>query len=521
MRSPRRRRTSSSAPAALEAHLFPGAATVASWIDAALDRETSYKCTAGLHHALRHRDHETGFEHHGFLNVLLATRARSTAGHRRRSRGPRRPLPQRPGRPGPHQRPGRRAALVHVVRLVQRQRAARRPARPGPAGGARMSDDGFGLDHLPYGVFSAAGDAPRVGVRYGDAASTSHALTGVPSSHQPTLNAFMALGPAAWAATRAELVRARRPPTHSPGDPLATPCYLPVRGRRLRRLLRLPRPRLQRRAGSSGPTRTPRCSPTGATCRSATTAAAARSSSAVRRSSGRAGSGRRRPRTLPTYGPSRRLDIEAELGFVIGARLRAGARASASTSSPTTSSASSASTTGRRATSRPGSTSRSGRSSASRSPPRSAPGSRRSRRSTPPGARCPARTRPPALPGLDELGRGPRHRRRGGAERRGRQPAAVPHDVLVPRPDARPPHGQRRLDAPRRPVRLAAPSAGPSPRPAARSSSSAGAAQEPFAGGRTFLEDGDEVTLRYSAPGTGGGRITLGEVTGRIEPARE
>jgi hypothetical protein len=58
----------------VEAHLFPSAAAVASWIDAALDRETSFKCTAGLHHALRHRDHETGFEHHGFLNVLLATR---------------------------------------------------------------------------------------------------------------------------------------------------------------------------------------------------------------------------------------------------------------------------------------------------------------------------------------------------------------------------------------------------------------------------------------------------------------
>ena len=58
----------------LEAHLFPTAATVAAWIDAALDRETSFKCTAGLHHAVRHRDHDTGFEHHGFLNVLLATR---------------------------------------------------------------------------------------------------------------------------------------------------------------------------------------------------------------------------------------------------------------------------------------------------------------------------------------------------------------------------------------------------------------------------------------------------------------
>jgi fumarylacetoacetase len=44
--------------------------------------------------------------------------------------------------------------------------------------------------------------------------------------------------------------------------------------------------------------------------------------------------------------------------------------------------------------------------------------------------------------------------------------------------------------------------------------------QEPMAGGRTFLEDGDEVVLRYSAPGTGGGRIALGDVTGTIQPAR-
>jgi fumarylacetoacetase len=43
---------------------------------------------------------------------------------------------------------------------------------------------------------------------------------------------------------------------------------------------------------------------------------------------------------------------------------------------------------------------------------------------------------------------------------------------------------------------------------------------EPFADGRTFLEDGDEVVLRYTAPSTGGGRIALGEVAGRIDPAR-
>jgi hypothetical protein len=58
----------------LEADKFPTPPQLAGWIDAALDRETPFKCTAGLHHAIAHRDHETGFAHHGFLNVLLATR---------------------------------------------------------------------------------------------------------------------------------------------------------------------------------------------------------------------------------------------------------------------------------------------------------------------------------------------------------------------------------------------------------------------------------------------------------------
>ncbi|HET6627425.1 MAG TPA: hypothetical protein VFG63_13635 [Nocardioidaceae bacterium] len=59
----------------VSADAFPGAAELATCIEAALDRELAFKCTAGLHHAVRHRDPETGFEHHGFLNVLLATRA--------------------------------------------------------------------------------------------------------------------------------------------------------------------------------------------------------------------------------------------------------------------------------------------------------------------------------------------------------------------------------------------------------------------------------------------------------------
>ncbi len=57
------------------ADAFPSSAAVAAAIDAALDRELPFKCTAGLHHAVRHRAQDTGFEQQGFLNVLLATRA--------------------------------------------------------------------------------------------------------------------------------------------------------------------------------------------------------------------------------------------------------------------------------------------------------------------------------------------------------------------------------------------------------------------------------------------------------------
>ncbi len=59
----------------LDASLFPSEGQVAAFITACLDREVAFKCTAGLHNAVRHTAADTGFEHHGFLNVLLATRA--------------------------------------------------------------------------------------------------------------------------------------------------------------------------------------------------------------------------------------------------------------------------------------------------------------------------------------------------------------------------------------------------------------------------------------------------------------
>jgi len=51
---------------------FPSAAVLGAAIEAAVAGGVRFKCTAGLHNAVRHDDPATGFAHHGFLNVLLA-----------------------------------------------------------------------------------------------------------------------------------------------------------------------------------------------------------------------------------------------------------------------------------------------------------------------------------------------------------------------------------------------------------------------------------------------------------------
>jgi len=56
----------------LAAELFPTPIELAAVICACRDRGLPFKLTAGLHHAIRHTDPETGFIHHGFLNVLVA-----------------------------------------------------------------------------------------------------------------------------------------------------------------------------------------------------------------------------------------------------------------------------------------------------------------------------------------------------------------------------------------------------------------------------------------------------------------
>lgn len=54
---------------------FPTEERLAHALDNCLGQGREFKLTAGLHNAVRHTDPATGFEHHGFLNVILAVRA--------------------------------------------------------------------------------------------------------------------------------------------------------------------------------------------------------------------------------------------------------------------------------------------------------------------------------------------------------------------------------------------------------------------------------------------------------------
>ncbi|CAM3167462.1 hypothetical protein [Tsukamurella hominis] len=61
------------------AALFPRPDELAAALVVAAAANVPVKATAGLHHAVRHRDPATGFVHHGFLNLVLAA-ARAAAG---------------------------------------------------------------------------------------------------------------------------------------------------------------------------------------------------------------------------------------------------------------------------------------------------------------------------------------------------------------------------------------------------------------------------------------------------------
>ena len=92
-------------------------------------------------------------------------------------------------------------------------------------------DSAYGIDNLPFGVFSTADEAPRVGVRVGDQVvdlapvAATEALEGAELFAQPSLNPFMAQGRPTWAAVRSWLVDLLTQPT---GADVVAPYLLPL-----------------------------------------------------------------------------------------------------------------------------------------------------------------------------------------------------------------------------------------------------------------------------------------------------
>ena len=179
---------------------------------------------------------------------------------------------------------------------------------------------GFGLDHLPYGVFSVAGGPRRVGVRYDDGDGSwvldVHGETGQPEFAQPSLNPLMALGTEVWRQTRdevrglieggAELIPLEEVTLHLPVE-VADYVDFYASLDHATNVGRIFRP------DTEPLTPNWRHLPIGYHGRAGTIVV---SGTPVTRPSGQ----RKAPdEAAPTYGPSRRLDIEAELGFVVGA----------------------------------------------------------------------------------------------------------------------------------------------------------------------------------------------------------
>lgn len=59
----------------VRADLYPDEHELAAAVVACVSAGVAFKATAGLHHAVRNTDPTTGFEQHGFLNVLAAVDA--------------------------------------------------------------------------------------------------------------------------------------------------------------------------------------------------------------------------------------------------------------------------------------------------------------------------------------------------------------------------------------------------------------------------------------------------------------
>jgi fumarylacetoacetase len=181
-------------------------------------------------------------------------------------------------------------------------------------------DTGFGLANLPYGVFSGRGRVRRTGIAVGDAVLDLGGLTEDPLHLSGSLNELMALGPQAWRELREQVTDWLTQPSCRR---IVEPHLIP------RAEVRMHRPfevadyvdfySSQHHAENLGRILRPGTPPLPANWKHLPVGY-----------HGRAGTvdvsgtpvvrpcGQRREDDDVTFGPTRRLDIEAEVGFVVG-----------------------------------------------------------------------------------------------------------------------------------------------------------------------------------------------------------
>ncbi len=202
---------------------------------------------------------------------------------------------------------------------------------------AGAEGSGFGIQHLPYGVFRVGDGEPRIGVRIADvvldlaAAEDAGLVLAGGALRRPTLNTFLALGRPQWTAVRQRITELLTDPAHRAAvEPLLVPLEqvrmeLPIEvadyvdfysseqhASNVGQIFRPGQPALlpnwkhlpigyHGRAGTVVVSGTPVVRP----------------------------QGQRPSKDGPVFGPSVRLDIEAEVGFVVGVPSPLGARVAA------------------------------------------------------------------------------------------------------------------------------------------------------------------------------------------------
>ncbi|TDC45924.1 fumarylacetoacetase [Actinomadura sp. KC345] len=200
-------------------------------------------------------------------------------------------------------------------------------------------DGGFGVENLPYGVFARPGELPRVGVAIGEHVLDLAALSaaGVVEDRRyfasGSLNAFMVAGRAAWKANRARLVEVLTDASYSER---VEPHLIPVSDVELQRPFEVADFvdffSSEHHAVNAGRIFRPQREPLAPNWKRLPVAYHGRSGTVypsgtpiIRPSGQRVTPGEEEP----SFGPSLRLDFEAEVGFVAGVPSAAGRRVTA------------------------------------------------------------------------------------------------------------------------------------------------------------------------------------------------